>query len=133
MLHPSSTIIVEVLKGRLPDDLLMNFKKDCNYSNQEIINTIYASDRPNQFIASFAPFINTHIDYPVCRKIVEDSLNRFIDLNINAYDNSLKIGFIGSVAFSFKDILVPLLESRGLNVGRILKAPMEGLIEFHSK
>ena len=127
-------LLVEVLKERMPSELIKAFKQDFIYSNQEIKNMIYSSERPNQFIASFTPFLNKNIEHQFCRNIVEDSFKQFISLNIDLYEEAIEsnIGFVGTVAYSFKDILESLFESRKLQVEKILKEPMEGLIEFHS-
>lgn len=127
-------LLVEMLKERMPDDLYSIFKTSYSISNQEIIDRIYKGERPNQFIASFTPFLSQNITHSFCRKIVEASLSRFISLNIEQYERSkdIELGFVGSVAFSFKDILIPMLEGYGYKIGSILKDPMPGLIEYHS-
>jgi len=40
----------------------------------------------------------------------------------------LKVGFVGSIAFYFKDVLIAVLEENGYMVSTIIKEPMEGLI-----
>ena len=43
----------------------------------------------------------------------------------------MEIAFAGSVAFHFKEILEEILKKHGLNCGKIVAAPIEGLVTFH--
>jgi hypothetical protein len=66
--------------------------------------------------------------------IIEDGLNDFFFNHLNKYRESWTspINFIGSVAFGFKDVLQDLCNSYELELGKVLKNPMEGLVKFHS-
>jgi hypothetical protein len=65
--------------------------------------------------------------------IIEDGFNDFFFNHIYKYSESwnLPIHFIGSVAFGFKDVLKELCHSYELNLGTVIKNPMEGLIDYH--
>ena len=41
------------------------------------------------------------------------------------------VGFNGSVAWYYRDILEEALSETGLKMGIIIKAPMEGLLKYH--
>ena len=40
---------------------------------------------------------------------------------------------MGSVAYGFKDFLKQLADGYEIELGKIVKSPMDGLIEYHSK
>jgi hypothetical protein len=40
---------------------------------------------------------------------------------------------VGSVAYGFRDVLKQLAISYEIELGKIVKSPMDGLIEYHSK
>ena len=65
--------------------------------------------------------------------IIEDGLNDFFFNHVYKYRESWKlpIHFVGSVAFGFKDVLADLCKSYQLELGRVIKNPMEGLIKYH--
>ena len=67
--------------------------------------------------------------------ILEDGLNDFFFNHLHKYSESwtLPINFTGGVAFAFKDVLQELCNSYQLELGVVLKAPMEGLIKYHSE
>ena len=67
--------------------------------------------------------------------IVEDGLNDFFFNHLCKYGESWKlpIHFVGGVANGFRDVIEELSRSYEFELGRILKNPMEGLIEYHTK
>jgi hypothetical protein len=67
--------------------------------------------------------------------IIEDSLNDFFFTHLNKLNESWlhPIHFIGSVAFAFKDTIRQLGAANELEIGKIIKSPMKGLIEFHAR
>ena len=44
-----------------------------------------------------------------------------------------KVHFIGSVAFHYKEVLAEAAQETGIQLGTIIKSPMEGLIKYHSQ
>jgi hypothetical protein len=43
----------------------------------------------------------------------------------------MPIHFVGSVAFGFKDVLKEICNAYELQLGKIIKTPMDGLIQYH--
>ena len=66
--------------------------------------------------------------------MVRASFKSFIDLNIRKYEGyeKLNAGFVGSVAFHFKDIMTSVLAENDIQSGDILQSPMKGLIEYYT-
>ena len=62
-----------------------------------------------------------------------NSFDEFIEYFVLKYENSkdYEVGFVGSVAYYFKDILNQSLENKGLKLGKVVKNPIDGLIEYH--
>ena len=67
--------------------------------------------------------------------IIEDGLNDFFYAHINKMNEAwlYPIHFVGSVAFGFKDIIKQLALSYEIELGSIVKSPMQGLITYHQK
>ena len=66
--------------------------------------------------------------------IIEDGLNDFFFNHLCKYGESWKfpIHFVGGVSFAFADVLKELCGSYEFEMGKILKNPLEGLIEYHT-
>jgi hypothetical protein len=49
------------------------------------------------------------------------------------YDyKNVKVHFIGSIAYYYKEVLEEAALALQIELGTIIKSPMEGLVEFHS-
>ena len=42
------------------------------------------------------------------------------------------MNFVGSVAYGFRDVLKSLCNSYEFELGKVLKNPMKGLVDYHS-
>jgi len=67
--------------------------------------------------------------------IIEDGLNDFFFTHLHKYRETwlYPVNFVGSVAYGFKDVLKELCNSYELEMGKILKQPMDGLIQYHQQ
>jgi hypothetical protein len=65
--------------------------------------------------------------------IIEDGLHDFFFYHLQKYKetSSLPVSFVGSIAHGFGDVLEELCRTYKFELGKIIKAPMEGLIDFH--
>ncbi|MCH4183679.1 MAG: hypothetical protein LKK50_07660 [Prevotella sp.] len=100
----------------------------------DIIDRVYRKELPNRFLASFVPFLKENLSEPSIHQLVVGQFRSFLIRNVRQYDgwNKLPIGFNSSIAYYFHQPLKEALESEGMTLGRIIQAPMEGLIAFHT-
>ncbi|MFC2102419.1 hypothetical protein ACFLS7_05450 [Bacteroidota bacterium] len=122
------------LKEELPETIHRAFENRYQYSLEEILNALYNKPFPNRFLASFSLFMKDHVEDPYVHDLVYSSFVEFIDTHILKYKNftSYPVGFIGSIAFQYQDILLEAAESKSIRVAKILKEPVEGLVEYHT-
>lgn len=99
----------------------------------EVLETIYRKPLANRYLASLTLFLNEYKHIAEVKAIITNCLNEFIDLLIYSYPSAktLPIHSVGSVGFAFADELKELLKAKGLTAGNIIKAPMQGLINYH--
>lgn len=121
--------------GLLPADIIEDFNLTYNLSKADIIERVYRQPAANRFLASFCPFIRKHLSHPVINDLVATSFEEFLLANLPAEllrpeDSraSLPIGFVGSIAFHFSDILTEVCTRHGLSCPTILAAPLPALI-----
>ncbi len=128
-------VIQYFLYQTFDEELMASFQKKYNLTKDAILNSIYKSPFPNRTLASFAPFLAEHRGHYMIENIIEDGLNDFFFAHINKMNESWihPIHFVGGVAYAFKDIIKQLALSYEIELGKIIKSPMEGLIEFHKK
>jgi archaellum biogenesis protein FlaJ (TadC family) len=122
------------LKDKLPTDLKKEFEQEYSLSLEQILDALYNKPYPNRFLASFSEFISPRRHHPFLHNLVRSSFEAFFEEQVKKYKEwkTVPISFVGSVAFYYEDILLEVAKEQKIKVGRILKSPMEGLIEFHS-
>jgi len=126
-------LVGDYLKGIMPDYLKEKFKNRFKYDYSDYLESIYKKEKPNHFLASFVPFLRENIEQNYSNKLLIDSFEEFVQRNIMQYpkNNEVKICFVGSIAFYFKEQLKLVLAEHNLQSGIILKDPLEGLIKYH--
>jgi N-acetylmuramic acid 6-phosphate etherase len=104
-------------------------------SISEILENVYNRPHANRYLASLALIAAKHRDNQEIRKIVSAAFEDFFEKNISRYSeyDSLEIGFAGSVAYHFREILDEVLEKHQLKTGRVIAAPIEGLVTYHTE
>lgn len=121
------------LKGELPNDLKEKFENKFSYSFDFILDAVYKNKFPNRFLASFAPFLLSNISLTYVHNLVFESFDLFFYYQVSKYSDfkKHKVGFSGSIAFYFNDILVEVAQKWGVVVDKIVNKPIEGLTKFH--
>jgi glucosamine kinase len=114
----------------------LRYKFDAKYTTNrsEILENVYKKPLPNRYLASFTRFLAENRGHYMIENIIEDGLNDFFFNHLCKYRETwtLPVSFAGSVAFGFKDVLEQLCKSYEFQLGKVLKNPMEGLVEYHS-
>lgn len=124
--------IGDLLKNQLPAGLKEKFFERYQLTPADIIDRVYRKPFPNRYLATLSPFISEHITIPEVRQLVKQSFKAFLVRNVMQYDyQHYAVGFNGSVAWYYRDILEEALSETGLKMGIIIKAPMEGLLKYH--
>lgn len=115
-------------------DLMDRFNSKFTTNAVEILDAVYKMPLPNRYLAGFVPFLVENRGHFMIENIIEDSFNDFFFHHVYKYKESwtMPINFVGSVAFGFKDVLHEMCNTYELELGKVLKSPMDGLIKYHS-
>ena len=127
-------LVGDILKNQMTPELKEKFLKQFGLTPADIIDHVYRKPFPNRFLASLSPFLAQNIDEPCIHALVLGSFKSFLNRNVMQYENfrNSKVHFIGSVAFYYKTILAEAAQEMNIQLGTIIKSPMEGLIKYHS-
>lgn len=121
-----------VLKQTLPENIRKRFLQESGLDMAEVINRVYRSPAPNRFLASMSKYIHGYLDEKEVRDIVIENFEDFIRNNILAYGDEFRtINVVGSIAYHYKEQLTKAASRNGFQIGKIIKSPIEGLIEYH--
>lgn len=133
------TLGKELLKAyfykKLPDNLHQAFEENFSITREEMLDKVYHHPAPNAYLASFSKFIRSYQQEPFIHDLVYRCFKDFFVNHVIVYHGykELPLVFTGSVSSNLKDILAEVAEEFGTSVSRIMKEPMDGLVEFHKK
>lgn len=114
-------------------DLHARFEYKYHTNKDEILENVYRKPLANRYLAGFTEFLSENREHYMIQNILEDGLNDFFFNHIYKYRESwtTALHFTGGVAWHFRDIISELCELYELPMGKVLRTPMEGLLEYH--
>jgi N-acetylmuramic acid 6-phosphate etherase len=120
-------------KRTISDQLRQEIITKEELSMDQILENVYMKPHANRYLASLSRIAQKHLDKPEIRKIVALAFEEFFQKNITRYRGyeTYDIGFAGSVAFHFREVLKEVLEQHHLKCGPIISAPIDGLVKYH--
>lgn len=119
--------------NKMPKDMAHEFETTYNVEPDPVKHNLYKEPNPNAYLATFAKFLIKHKDTEFCRQYIFEEMEAFVDNYIKQFDNykEVPVHFIGSIAFYLKDELKSVLDKHGIQLGNVLRRPIDGLIEYH--
>lgn len=129
-------LLVDFIRGLMPKDVAELFFETYKLTPDEIMDNVYTKPLANRFCASFSKFVydnNVNIEYT--RSIVADAFETFFANLVSKYPDyqSYTFNCIGSVGYNFRNVLEDKANQYGMQVGRILRSPIDDLVQFHIK
>lgn len=125
--------IADFIKGLVPAEIAEDFSSRYPSDYATIVANVYRSQSPSAYLGSFAPFIMEYYHHPYIKELVDGNFRSFIRRSLKQYDTEgCPVGVVGGFAYALKDIFMRIASEEGITVSRIIKAPIEGLIEYHS-
>ncbi len=117
----------------IPKDISAVFEKNFDLSSESIKTNLYRNPNPNTYLATFARFLINNKDHDYCQSLIKKGFDLFARHQVLQFEKAKEVPthFIGSIAFYLQDELREVLNGLGLIPGKILKKPIEGLVEYH--
>ena len=84
---------------------------------EQIIFTSGGTEANNQVLWSLLVKDNAHV--------ISNQIEQFSDCR------EVPLHFIGSIGFYLKEELAEVLESKKMNIGKVLRKPIDGLVNYH--
>ena len=128
------TLLNGLFKGLLPEDLKQAFCNKYSLSLPDIIGRVYRQPAANAFLASLVPFIAEHRTHPAIHTMLVEAFSQFFVRNIAVYGHGeMPVHCVGGIAFQFTEELNEAAARHGMQIGRILKRPIEAIVQYHLK
>lgn len=126
----------DYIKGLVPEPLAGEFGREFDVDYLTIVNNVYKGGSPAGYLGSFAPWITARYDScEYVKNLVDSNFRDFIERCLLQYGqgSSLRVGVVGGFGFANAAILRKIAEPYGIKFSKIIKAPIEGLVDFHSR
>lgn len=128
-------LLQEYFYKKLPLDLKKAFEEKYAPTKDEIISRIYREPNANVYLAGFMKFIGEHHEHPHVKEWVRKGMVHFINIHVKCYANwaEVPVHFVGSIGHFFNDCLQAAANETGIQLGRVIRKPIDGLVEYHVK
>lgn len=132
-MHIGREVVSAYFYGFMPENLRQEFEATYHLDLKDFIDKLYHGEQPSRYLASFAKFAGERQSDPYIRALVKRCFQAFIEAFVLRFEDckSMKVSFIGSVAYHFKDILKETLADNELMMGEVMQSPSEGLIRYY--
>ena len=133
--------LADYIKGMIPEGIAMEFVRTFNLDKESsfdsqymaIVNNVYKSDAPSRYLGGIAPFLISHIEDEYVRGLVRMNFRTFFERSLLRYWVDWPVGVVGSFGCACESILREVGEEMGLNFGRFMASPADGLVAYHGR
>ncbi len=128
----SKKVLKRILLRKAPEEILVSFEKYFRKSPEQFLGEVYISEKPNKKLAEltrwFIPLQSRFIHENIVKPAFEDfQKNYFLPMQ-NKYPATKLLGFVGSIAWLYKEILQELFSGYSLH---FIKNPLLKLADYH--
>jgi len=122
-------------RQRLPKELADKFAETYALQLPDFLTKVYRQPGAAAYLADFSRFAYANKSHEYIQSLVSASFDLFIEYHIGGFKPgpNLAIGFTGSVAFYFQNELRQQLNNKGFTVGKFMKSPAQGLMDYYDK
>jgi len=127
-------LLGDYVRGYMPEAVRQDFWETYKLTPDDVIDNVYTKPLANRFCAGFSKFVydhNVHIEYT--HNLVKSSFEDFFNNLVTHYPDYQKYTFncIGSVGYSFRNILEEVVLENGMVMGNIIRSPIDNLVKYH--
>lgn len=126
-------LLTAFLHKELPDEIAQKFSEKYPMTRESMLDAVYTKPAPSRFLASFSNFINENRSHPYIYNLITEAFRAFYKYQVCCYakHKEVPVHFVGSVSYHYRDILSNVGMEFGITTGKFIKAPIDGLVEYH--
>ena len=128
-------IIRDFLYHLLPDEIEKHLLSEFKLEKNSIFQVVYKESSPNRYLASFAPVLSKFRETDYAQVLLQRGFTEFFDFHISCFENyqEYPIGFVGSIANSFKEELKKVADEFECTLGKFVKRPIDDIADYFIK
>lgn len=127
-------LLKDYLRGRMPKSVCEMFARKYDGNEADFLNKLYKGESPNYYLASFASFAMENKTIPYCKEVIIHAFEDFFVQQISTYTsyNNYELNVVGSIGFLAKEELEQVADAFRVKIGKVVKAPLKALVEYHT-
>ncbi len=132
--HIGKKIVHDYFYKIMPCDLRVRFYEKYHLERDVFVKKVYDGESPSRYLAEFAKFGTENIEHQYVVEAVGGCFDEFVNATLRPLQNDVEkssVGFVGSIAFAYREILLQVLANHNVKCVKILKNPIDGLIEYY--
>lgn len=133
--YVGKTLIRDFIRYDQPEEIRTEVAELLGKNGDELIDQIYTKPFPNRYCAQFCKFVgDSRNRHPYYHNLLKNSFRDFFNNIVSHYPDyrSYKLNCVGSVGYYYKDVLKEAADEAGMELGRIIRAPLDDLVKFHT-
>jgi N-acetylglucosamine kinase-like BadF-type ATPase len=126
-------LIQDYYYSKMPKKAAELFEKQFDLDADTIKRNIYKEENPNAYLATFAEFLLKNERTAYFNKVLRKGIVEFFKNRVLTYNESeeVPVHFVGSIAFFGKDIIEDVANYYRVVLGKVVRRPIDGLIDYH--
>lgn len=131
--YMGKTFIADMLKGIAPQELIRAFYEKYMVTPNILMDEVYTNPLPSRTLSRYSLFLAEHLDEPYVYELVYNAFMSFFTRNMQAYPcKEHRLCCVGSTCVLYKDLLLKAASDFGIEIAKIIRYSMPGLIEYHA-
>lgn len=120
---------------KMPKDLKVKFKEQYDLDIVTLNENVYKKPLANAYLASFSKFVYENKEHTFMQHLIFNSMRDFFENQVlpNPEARFSEVNFIGSIAHFFEDEIKTAAANLHLEVGQIVRKPIDSLVNYHIK
>ena len=121
------------LRKEMPEDIRIDFESTYKLLPETIRERVYKQGRPNQYLASFAPFAATHRSNFFIRQLLHEHFIYYFKYQVLSLIKSdhYTLGLVGGIASAFEEEIKEIAQEFQVTFLKSLSRPIQNLAQYH--
>ncbi len=127
--------LADYLQKRMPAELSKQFEQLFPMTYDQFLEGVYKSVFPSRFLGSFSLFASARMADVYIQDVIVEAFDQFFIKMVMSLTHIpvKKIGFVGSIAYTFAEQLTLTAQKFGYQISSIIPNPIDKLAAYHSK
>ncbi|KGN80438.1 hypothetical protein HQ35_05595 [Porphyromonas cangingivalis] len=125
------TLISALLTEKISTDVVNAFCMRFGIDMEWLLHQVQNDQLPKKFLSSLLPFINDHREEASIKKLINNTLEDYLRMDILPYSKGEEVHFIGEMTVLYDKLLSDMCQGLGIRMGKVLASVTDTLLSTH--